>query len=526
MAEGDRFYWYSGGLGTNNEPTGEKVLIAEHKGYKFDSSSYTEQGLELNYIQTFIAYVRPELLYKLEPIGIVPNGTSLTIPFNNTVFPKIGSLLRVSVPDEWPDDPSGMPITSIDYPGVYLASVNIQTIEVLPQIGWLVTAQYSFRGFETADVNEVSFTSASEEQILPYFNEMVYTIPVPPEDPEYAVRQEHLVSALEVHRYRQETSTFFKPNGELPYMVEDTYNTNVPAINSAGSPIELTTGRRQVLITMNFFREPDMYETGEYLKDENGYPILDSNGNSIPITEPSFRPVDINLMFVDTVNKDETFFLSRTWPAKTCRLDKYDATVMPLFDINYTAEQGAAIPFGYRFRISAQITYDPMTFLRLIPDVSLMLQSTETREEENKPSTGGMPRHIWAVEVEEGDEIVTKWGTKKDMRALAQGTADAEKITTPIFLDGRGWPAELDDQTGMQKTYYRHIMAEREAFWPMEDQPWPDDIDPNIGDIDNPFNLPVGKRQGLLPTELLEWSFIPRNNTDQLPTLPPSTPIP
>ena len=485
MAEGDKFYWTP--TTASGAIAGSPVLVAEHKGHQFENSSLSENGIELSYIQTFETYVRPELLYKLQPILIQPAGTNDLISWHTNIFPPYGAVLWIRMPPEF-IDPTEQGLNSQVFPGVQLENINIQKIETLPIKGWLVTAQFIFRGFQSFEVSEVSFSGAAEEQILSTFNEVIYF----KGDEESETNPMELVSALEVQRELQNT-------GLLPEGVQEKKVKDVPAINSAGSPIEMTNGRRQLVISMNFIRDAT-FEPLE-INPEPPYQVLRWD-----YSKPIFNPQRINTEFLDTINDAEVYFINHSWPTNTCRLDKYDCAVVPTYNIDYYLLTGTTMPTGFVYRVSAQVTYDPNTFLRLMPDVGLMLKSEET---------GNAPRHIWAVETDEMEEVditdpedpdypgkkevatgkvITNWGIKGDMIALEQGDAKAEKITTPVFLDGKGWPAEIDEETGMQKTYYRHILVEKEKFWPMETL--------SGYDVDTP---PVGF-QGLLPTYLLTLS--------------------
>jgi len=110
-------------------------------------------------------------------------------------------------------------------------------------------------------------------------------------------------------------------------------------------------------------------------------------------------------------------------------------------------------------------------------DAGLMLKSAS--------QTGGLPRHVWACDVESSGNITTNFGTKGSMLALESGDHKAEKITTAVLLDGNGWPSAVDPVSGRQAEVYRSVLNEDLFEWP------------NVGSIMLP--------EGLLPPYIVTF---------------------
>ena len=393
MAIGDKFFWTDG---TNT------YEVAVQNGYKFATGSTSIGGKEeLTITTSYLSRMRPELLLVLTSgISIQyvnQNKPGTVLPSQaGPIIPRPGAVLRSQLPNG----------NGITLSRTRLSRASISSSEVTGDYRWFITASLTFEvpEYDTEvdpQVAVVNFSSAIEDAICYEF-------------------------------------TTREPDGGGSFL----FTPGVPAINSAGSPIEMTAGKRQTVMTTSFQRS----------------------------AVPAFDPVWINDTLVGSVNLNSFMFAGRVFASSVLRLDKYDATPVPVYDIT-------AIPTGYYYDVEAQLTFDRRSFFRPLLDAGLMLKSAS--------QTGGLPRHVWACDVESSGNITTNFGTKGSMLALESGDHKAEKITTAVLLDGNGWPSAVDPVSGRQAEVYRSVLNEDLFEWP------------NVGSIMLP--------EGLLPPYIVTF---------------------
>jgi len=397
MAEGDRFY-------LNGQ------YVAEQRGYKFESGGTQNNAYEVVVSNTYHTIMRPELfLVELEGLTVVKADSSK--PGHRTIYgpilPRRGSALQSKLPNG----------TVVVMPTIRLDTARITNIEVLND-GWLVESQlrfgapnfsnaYNQTGLHPAYVSQLSFSSVTEERTIDRFNVDL-------------------------------------GGGQVAL--------NQPAVNSAGSPIEMTYGVRQVLMSCKFNRTADGI----------------------------FDPVAINNDLVGSVNDDLFPFAGKTFSPCCLRLERYDATVVPMYDVD------DSIPNGYYYEIDAQVLFDYNTFFRPLLDVGLMFIL------KNAPEFP--PHHIWQYEEEVDGVTLMRFGSKAVAKKFTTNPDSVEQITSPVLLNGNGFPSSVITDTsssfyGMQEPYYRYIMIEPLWTWPI------------CG-----WGHPTGP-EGLLPAGILEWSW-------------------